>query len=95
MTKQELITTLAEDAHVTKRHAEYMLVKLTNIIEKSVTRGEKVNITGFGTFDLGTRKKRQGINPNTKARLPIPAMKIPRFRAGSRFKSIVRKVKAH
>lgn len=90
MTKQELIAALAEDASVTKRHAEYMLVKLTNIIEKTVSKGEKVNITGFGTFDLGNRKKRRGINPTTKARIDIPAMKLPRFRAGTRFKSHVR-----
>ena len=90
MTKQELITALADDAGTTKRHAEYMLIKLTNIIQKSVANGEKVNITGFGTFDLGTRRQRRGINPTTKERMDIPAMKLPRFRAGTRFKSHVR-----
>lgn len=90
MTKQELITTLAEDAGTTKRHAEYMLTKLVNVIERSVARGEKVNVTGFGTFDLGTRKQRRGINPATSERITIPSMKLPRFRAGTRFKSRVR-----
>lgn len=90
MTKQELIDQLSQDAGVTKKHAEYMMIKLTNIIEKKVSSGEKVAITGFGTFDLGQRKKRRGINPVTKARIQIPAMPIPRFRAGTRFKNRVR-----
>lgn len=90
MTKQQLIAEFAKETGVTKRHAEYMLSRLTCIIEKHVSKGEKVAITGFGTFDLTDRTMRRGMNPATKKPMTVPAMKLPRFRAGTQFKSLVR-----
>ena len=91
MTKQELIERLATDMRVTKRHAEMMINGLTKIIEGSVAKGKKVTITGFGTFDIAKRKKRRGVNPRTKESIIVPPMRIVHFRAGSRFKKLIRK----
>ena len=90
MTKQQLIETLAAETNTTKRHAESILVTLVGIIERTVAKGEKVSITGFGTFDLGKRAARRGVNPQTGAEIQIPEMAMPRFRAGTRLKETIR-----
>ena len=90
MTKQQLIETLAAETNMTKRHAESTLVTLVGIIERTVAKGEKVSITGFGTFDLGKRAARRGVNPQTGAEIQIPEMAMPRFRAGKRLKETIR-----
>lgn len=90
MTKQQLIETLAAETNTTKRQAEQMIVTLVNIIERTVAKGEKVSITGFGTFDLGKRAARRGVNPQTGAEIQIPEMPMPRFRAGKRLKETLR-----
>lgn len=90
MTKQQLIETLAAETNTTKRHAENTIVTLVNIIERTVAKGEKVSITGFGTFDLGKRAARRGVNPQTGAEIHIPEMAMPRFRAGKRLKETIR-----
>jgi DNA-binding protein HU-beta len=90
MTKQKLIETLAAELNTTKRQSEQMLVTLVNIIERTVAKGEKVSITGFGTFDRGKRAARRGVNPQTGAEIQIPEMPMPRFRAGKRLKETLR-----
>ncbi len=90
MTKQQLIETLATETNVTRRQAEQNLSTLVNIIERTVAKGEKVSITGFGTFDLGKRAARRGVNPQTGAEIQIPEMAMPRFRAGKRLKETIR-----
>lgn len=90
MTKQRLIETLAEETHMTKRQVEHVLVKLVQIVERTVANGEKVSITGFGTFDLGKRAARRGVNPQTGEEIHIPEMAMPRFRAGKRLKETIR-----
>ncbi len=90
MTKQKLIETLAAETNMTKRQTEQTLVTLVNIIERTVAKGEKVSITGFGTFDLGKRAARRGVNPQTGAEIQIPEMAMPRFRAGKRLKETLR-----
>jgi DNA-binding protein HU-beta len=90
MTKQQLIETLASETNVTRRQAEQNLSTLVNIIERTVAKGEKVSITGFGTFDLGKRAARRGVNPQTGAEIQIPEMAMPRFRAGKRLKETIR-----
>jgi DNA-binding protein HU-beta len=67
-----------------------MLAALVGIIESTVAKGEKVGITGFGTFDLGKRAARHGVDPQTGADIQIPEMAMPRFRAGKRFKETLR-----
>jgi DNA-binding protein HU-beta len=90
MTKQQLVETLAAETNTTKRQVEHTLGKLVNIIERTVAQGEKVSITGFGTFDLGKRAARRGVNPQTGAEIHIPEMAMPRFRAGKRLKETLR-----
>src|SRR3954468_18975662 len=90
MRKQQLIETLANETTMTKRQVEYTLSTLVNIIERTVSQGKKVSITGFGTFDLGKRAARRGVNPQTGNEIHIPEMPMPRFRAGKRLKEVVR-----
>ena len=59
------------------------------LIQKSVSRGEEVKFVGFGTFDRSERKSRNGRNPKTGTQIRIPASKVPRFRPGKDFKSLV------
>lgn len=90
MTKHRLIETLAEETKMTKREVEAFLTTFVAIVERTVAQGEKVSITGFGTFDLGKRAARRGVNPQTGAEIHIPAMPMPRFRAGKRLKETLR-----
>lgn len=90
MTKQKLIEVLSAETHMTKRQVETVLQAFARTVEKTVAGGEKVNLTGFGTFDLGTRAARRGVNPQTGKEIQIPAMPMPRFRAGKRFKETIR-----
>ena len=90
MTKRELIEELASSANITKREAERVVEKLSVIIMSEVKHGQKVNITGFGTFYLGKRAARAGVNPMTGEKIGIPKVMMPKFRAGSRFKGMVR-----
>jgi len=90
MTKQKLIEVLSSETAMTKRQVETVLVAFARTVEATVAKGEKVNLTGFGTFDLGTRAARRGVNPQTGKEIQIPAMPMPRFRAGKRFKETIR-----
>lgn len=90
MTKQKLIEVLSTETAMTKRQVETVLVAFARTVEQTVAKGEKVNLTGFGTFDLGTRAARRGVNPQTGKEIQIPAMPMPRFRAGKRFKETIR-----
>jgi len=90
MTKKKLVEALAKELGYSKKEVERVLEKFTGVVYDRVKSGEKVAITGFGTFDLGKRAKRRGKNPQTGAYITIPEMKMPRFRAGKRFKEIVR-----
>lgn len=90
MTKQKLIEVLSNETAMTKRQVETVLIAFARTVETTVAKGEKVNLTGFGTFDLGTRAARRGVNPQTGKEIQIPAMPMPRFRAGKRFKETIR-----
>lgn len=90
MTKRELIETLAQQTGISKRQTENFINTLANTVVNTVAGGEKVSITGFGVFDLGQRAARRGVDPRTQEEIQIPAMNMPRFRAGKRFKERVR-----
>jgi len=90
MTRYELIGELAGKAGLSKKDTEKVLNEFVSIVTDKVTNGEKVSITGFGTFDLGKRAKRRGRNPQTGDYITIPEMKMPRFRAGKGLKEAVR-----
>ena len=91
MTKRELVETLSKELNYSKREVERILDKFTGTVIEKVKGGEKVAVTGFGTFDLGRRAQRRGRDPQTGDYITIPSMNMPRFRAGKRFKETVRK----
>ena len=91
MTKQELIKKIADDAEVTQKQAAAMLDSFMSAVTDAVAAGDKIQLTGFGTFECKTRNARTGFNPITKAPVEIPETKVPSFKAGKAFKDAVAK----
>ncbi|MBK5252270.1 MAG: HU family DNA-binding protein [Peptostreptococcaceae bacterium] len=92
MNKAELIASMAEKAGLTKKDTEVALNSFVNSIQESLIAGEKVQLVGFGTFDVKERKARQGRNPrNPEQVIEIPASKAPVFKAGKALKDLVNK----
>lgn len=89
MTKTDLVDRLAEETGFTKVDAKKAVDGVSDIIMGSLSNGEKVTWTGFGTFEVRTRKARMGRNPQTGAPMHIPAGKTPAFRAGKGLKDAV------
>jgi DNA-binding protein HU-beta len=92
MNKSELIDSLSEETAFSKEDVSRVLDSLTRIIERSLKKGEKVSITGFGCFWLSRRPARKGINPATKQRIDLPPVSVPRFKAGKNLRETVRAV---
>lgn len=90
MTKHELVDRLSRETRWSKADVESFIKTMTGVIGETIKAGEKVAITGFGTFDLGSRAARRGVNPRTGSEIHIPQMPMPRFRAGKRLKELVR-----
>ena len=90
MTKRELIDVLSKETPYTKKEVDAFIDKMTEVITRTVKKGEKVAVTGFGTFDLGKRAARRGRDPQSGEIIRIPEMKMPRFRAGKNLKESVR-----
>ena len=90
MTKTELVDALASGASMTKAEAGRALDAALDGIRGALARGEKVTVTGFGTFEVRQRAARMGRNPQTGAPLHIPATKTPAFKAGKGLKDAVR-----
>ncbi|MGI6359769.1 MAG: HU family DNA-binding protein [Acholeplasmatales bacterium] len=90
MNKTELIAVVAERAEVTKKEAELVLAALVDTVAETLASGEKVVITGFGTFEVRDRVARKGRDPRTGKPIRIPAQKTPAFRAGKGLKDAVR-----
>ena len=91
MNKTDLIAKIAEDAELTKKSAEAALNAFIGAIESSLKKGEKVQLVGFGSFEVRKRAARKGRNPQTKEEIKIPASKAPVFRAGKPLKDLVNK----
>ena len=91
MTKQHVINALADRAGLTKVDAAKVLDALYNVVSDALARGEKVTLTGFGTFEVRTRAARMGRNPQTGAPLRIPETRTPAFKAGKGLKDAVRR----
>ncbi len=89
MTKVELIGALAEKAGITKKDADKYASAFIDVITEALKSGEKVTITGFGTFEVKERAERKGVNPRTKEEITIPASKLPSFKAGKSLKDAV------
>jgi nucleoid DNA-binding protein len=90
MTKAELIDKMAKDAKVTKAAAGKALDSFVDGVKKTLKKGEKVTLIGFGTFSVSQRKARKGRNPQTGAEIKIPARKAPKFAAGQGLKKAVK-----
>ena len=86
MNKAELITKIAADSGLSKKDSEKALTAALNAIADSLKKGEKVQLVGFGIFDVKVRAARTGRNPKTKEPVEIPASKVPQFKAGKLLK---------
>ena len=91
MNKTELIAVAAENAGMTKKDAERVLNAAIDAITLSLSRGEKVQLSGFGTFEIKEREARIGRNPHTRESMEIPATRVPSFKASKALKDIVAK----
>lgn len=91
MNKVKLVASVAEKAGLSKKDAEKAVAAVLDSIVAAVADGEKVQLIGFGTFDVRARAARTGRNPQTKQTITIPASKQPVFKAGQAFKDAVAK----
>lgn len=91
MTKAELVERVAKDSDVSKALAERVLNSITGSLERCLKKGDKITLTGFGTFSVNKRKARTGRNPQTGQVIQIKATRVPRFKAGKSLKDAVAK----
>ena len=91
MNKTELIAIVAESAGLTKKDADRVISAAIDAITASLVKGEKVQISGFGTFETKEREARIGRNPHTKEEIHIPATRVPAFKASKALKDTVAK----
>jgi len=89
MNKTELIAAVAEKSGLSKKDADKAVNAMLDTIVEILTRDEKVQIVGFGTFEVRSRSERQGRDPRTNNPITIPASKSPAFKAGKAFKDAV------
>lgn len=89
MNKTELIAAVANEAEITKKDAEKAVKAVFSVISDSLTKGDKVQIIGFGTFEVRQRKAREGRNPRNNEPIQIEASKTPAFKAGKQLKDAV------
>lgn len=86
MNKADLVATMAEKAGVSKKDAEASLKAFTDVVAEELKKGEKIQLVGFGTFEVSERAARTGRNPQTGAEMTIAASKAPKFKAGKALK---------
>ena len=91
MNKAELIAAMAAKTGETKKAAEASLNAFVEAVTESLEKGEKVQLVGFGSFEVRKRADRKGRNPQTKEEIKIPASKAPVFKAGKALKDLVNK----
>ena len=91
MNKTELIAIAAESAGMTKKDAERVLNAALDAITAALVEGEKVQLSGFGTFETKDREARVGRNPHTRESIDIPATRVPTFKASKALKDNVAK----
>ena len=88
MNKSELIAAIATKTGSTKKDAEASLNAFVEAVTETLVKGDKVQLVGFGSFELKTKAARTGINPQTKAKVKIPASKAPVMKFGKSFKDL-------
>ncbi|MHB9096153.1 MAG: HU family DNA-binding protein [Eubacteriales bacterium] len=89
MNKQELVSSVAEKSGLTKKDSEKAVNAVFASIEQALAKGDKVQLVGFGTFEVRKRAARKGRNPQTGAEIKIAAAKVPAFKAGKALKDSV------
>lgn len=90
MNKGELVAKISEELGLTQKQIDEVVTAFLEEIKKQVARGEKITLTGFGTFSKKDRKGRTGRNPRTGEEIQIPASSVPAFSAGKQFKDFVK-----
>lgn len=88
--KDALVGIISTKLDLSKKDVEAVIDALAENITEEIRKGNKVTLTGFGTFRVSKRKAREGINPQTKERIQIPEMSVPKFTAGKTLKEAVR-----
>ena len=91
MNKTELVAAIAEKAGLSKKDAEGAVKAFTDTVAEQLKAGEKIQLVGFGTFEVAERAARTGKNPQTGEAIKIPASKAPKFKAGKALKDAVNK----
>ena len=89
MNKTELVAAVAEQADISKIDAEKVLKAFVDVVTEEMKKGEKVQLVGFGTFEVSERAAREGRNPQTGKTMKIEACKAPKFKAGKALKDAV------
>ena len=90
MNKTELINAIAENANLSKKDAEAAVNAFTSVVADTLKKGEKVQLIGFGSFEVKERSARVGINPLTREKINIAASKVPAFVAGKGLKDAIK-----
>ena len=89
MNKTELIAAVAEKTGLKKKDAEKAVKAFTDVVTEALVKGDKVQIVGFGTFEVSERAAREGRNPRSGETMTIAASKMPKFKAGKALKDVV------
>ena len=89
MNKAELVSAIAEKTELSRKDAEKALKAFTEVVEEELKKGEKIQLVGFGTFEVSERAERTGRNPQTGKEMTIPASKAPKFKAGKALKDMI------
>ena len=92
MQKTDFIKAVAEQTGISQKETKQVIDAALKVIEDALKRGEKVTLTGFGTFEVRQRQDREGVNPQTRTKINIPATKTPGFSASSTLKDAVKDV---
>lgn len=90
MQKTDFIKAVAEKAGISQKETKQVVDTALEVIAETLARGEKVTLTGFGTFEVRKRQAREGVNPQTRAKIQIPATQTPGFSASSTLKDRVK-----
>ena len=89
MNKTELVAAMAKDTNLSKKDVEAVLKSFIDVVTDELKKGEKIQLVGFGTFEVSTRAAREGRNPQTGKTMKIAACKAPKFKAGKALKDAV------
>lgn len=89
MNKTELVAAIADKTELSKKDAEKALKAFTDVVAEELKKGEKIQLVGFGTFEVSERAAREGRNPQTGETMTIEASKAPKFKAGKALKDSI------